>query len=300
MKRIHGIVAQSDAVAGLLEEYSVEITSRDIDSIDAAADLLAPGTEVFVANLPKESADVLVQAASRLRKAGLEPVPHIVSRNLASLDDLEDMMARLAAEAGVTRVLALGGDRDSAAGPFDAALQLIETGVFQNNGIERIRIACYPEGHPRIPDHALARALGEKLTAAREAGLEPTLVSQFLFDSGAIVRFARMLRSLGIDSPLRVGVAGPAERTKLIKYALRCGVGASLRALRERSELARNVMSGETPDALLEAVAAANVTEPGLGISGVHFFTFGDPAASIRWAEGRRAAAGRDISGATA
>jgi methylenetetrahydrofolate reductase (NADPH) len=114
------------------------------------------------------------------------------------------------------------------------------------------------------------------------------------------VRFARALRALGIDTPMRVGVAGPAERTKLIKYALRCGVGASLRALRERSDLARNVMSGETPDVLLEDVAGANVTEPGLGISGVHFFTFGDPAASIRWAEGRRAEAAGSASGAMA
>lgn len=291
MKQIRDIVAQADAVAGLLDNYSVEITSRDIASIDAAADLLRPGTEVFVANLPKESADVLVQAACRLREAGLEPVPHIVARNIASKADLEDMVARLADEAGVKCVLALGGDRDQPAGEFDQALQLIESGVFQKYGIERIRIACYPEGHPRIPDSVLARALGEKLTAARKAGLEPTLVGQFLFDAESILRFARMLRSLGIETPLRVGVAGPAERTKLIKYALRCGVGASLRALRERGDLARNVMTGETPDALLETVAEAGAREPGLGINGVHFFTFGDPAASIRWAEGRRAAA---------
>lgn len=292
MKRIEGVVADTDAVATLLGEYSVEITSRDVDSVDAAADMLPAGAEVFVANLPKESADVLVHAATRLRKAGLEPVPHIVARNIASRADFDDMMARLTGEAGVKRVLALGGDRPASAGPFDCALQLIETGVFQDNGVKRIRIACYPEGHPRIPDSVLARALGEKMTAVRKAGLEPTLVSQFLFDADALVRFARALRALGIDTPLRVGVAGPAERTKLIKYALRCGVGASLRALRERGELARGVLTGETPDMLLEDVAAANVTEPGLGISGVHFFTFGDPAASIRWAEGRRQVAG--------
>jgi hypothetical protein len=84
-------------------------------------------------------------------------------------------------------------------------------------------------------------------------------------------------------------VAGPAERGKLIKYALRCGVGASLRALRERSELARNVMAGEAPDDLLGEVALSQTADPSLGISGVHFFTFGDPASSIRWAEEKRA-----------
>ncbi len=288
MKRIDGITAQTDAAAGLLREYSVEITSRDMDSIDAAASLLPQGAEVFVANLPKDTTDTLVKAARRLRNSGFEPVPHMVARNISGPDELHDLMARLSGEAGVSTVLALGGDRDGAAGSYDAALQLIQSGAFEKNGVKRIRIACYPEGHPRIPDSVLARAVGEKLTAAREAGLEPTLVSQFLFEPDAVVRYARALRALGIEAPLRVGLAGPAERTKLIKYALRCGVGASLRVLRNRTDIASKVMTGETPDAMLESLAAANVTEPGLGISGFHFFTFGDPAASIRWAEKRR------------
>ncbi|MBO6717704.1 MAG: methylenetetrahydrofolate reductase [Rhizobiaceae bacterium] len=288
MNQLQRMSVPADPLAALLDDYSIEITARDTDAVRSLAGTLPPGAEVFIANLPKDGPEVLVQAARAVREAGFEPVPHIVARNIASAAQLEEMMAGLAKTAGVRTVLALGGDRDDAIGPFDQALQVIETGVFQKNGVERIRIACYPEGHPRIPDHALARALGEKLTASRKAGLDVTLVGQFLFDPVQIVRFARMLRSLGIEAPLRVGVAGPAERTKLIKYALRCGVGASLRALRERSELARNVMSGETPEALLEEVAAADVAEPELGMSGVHFFTFGDPAASVRWAEARR------------
>jgi len=81
-----------------------------------------------------------------------------------------------------------------------------------------------------------------------------------------------------------------AAEAKLIKYAIRCGVGASLRALKERSDLAKSVMSGETPEDLLKVVAAAQDAEPDLGIEGVHFFTIGDPASSVRWAEGARSA----------
>lgn len=277
-----------EALAGLLGEYSVEVTSRDTASVEAAAGLLRPDTEVFVANLPKEGADVLVQAARRLRLAGLAPVPHIVARNIAGARDLEDMLGRLTAEAGVDRALVLGGDRDDPAGEFDASLQLIETGLFQKHGINRIAIACYPEGHPRISDAVLEKALADKLAAAARAGLDVTLVSQFVFEPHLIPAFARRLREAGVTAPMRVGVAGPAERGKLIKYALRCGVGASLRALRERSELARNVMAGETPQELLGEVALAQAAEPSLGIGGVHFFTFGDPASSIRWAEDSR------------
>ncbi|WEX10397.1 methylenetetrahydrofolate reductase [Chelativorans sp. AA-79] len=276
------------ALARLLGTYSVEVTARDTRSLEEVMHILPSGTEVFVANLPNESAEVLVKAAARLQGAGLTPVPHIVARNIAGRGDLEHMLAGLSAEAGVDRALVLGGDRDRPAGEFDAALQIIESGLLEKNGIRRIAMACYPEGHPRISDAVLKSALKAKLDAARKAGLDTLLVSQFLFDPQPIVDFASALRKAGIEAPLRVGVAGPADRTKLIKYALRCGVGASLRVLRERGELARNVLSGETPDELLGAVALAQMDDPALGISGAHFFTFGDPARSARWAEEQR------------
>lgn len=284
------------ALGALLRDYSVEVTSRDTVAVEAVAASLPPKTEVFVANLPKESADVLVQAAQRLRDAGLVPVPHIVARNIANRRGLDDMLARLAGEAGVDRALVLAGDRDDPAGEFDAALQLIETGAFSANGIGKIFISGYPEGHPRIADDVLEHARADKLAAAARENLEVTLVTQFVFEPHLISAFARRLRASGVTAPLRVGVAGPAERGKLIKYALRCGVGASLRALRERSELARNVMAGETPDELLGDVAVAQAADPSLGISGVHFFTFGDPGSSIRWAEEKRAAGVRVLA----
>src|SRR5690606_11883085 len=278
------------ALADLLRTYSVEITAHDEKALKAVESTLAPGTEVFIANLPDERAEVLVAAALRVRRAGLEPVPHIVARNLKSRDDLDGMLASLVRDAGVSTALILGGDRDRQAGNFENALQIIETGLLEAHGIRRIAIGCYPEGHPRIPDEVLWQALRAKLDAAARVGLETVLVSQFLFDPQPLIEFARALRREGIDAPLRVGVAGPADRTKHIRYALRCGVGASLRVLRERGSLARNVLAGETPDTLLGAAAVAQKEEPELGMAGVHFFTFGDPAGSARWAEEARSA----------
>ncbi len=279
---------EETALAELLRDYSVEITSRSRKAIDVVADKLAPGTEVFVANLPTQTVDDLVDTAKRLKDAGFVPVPHIVARNIAGSAALEDMVARLTGEAGVDRALVLGGDRDDPAGEYDASLQLIESGVFRKHGIGRLAVACYPEGHPRITDRILSGALTDKLAAAADAGHDVLLVSQFLFEPQPIVDFARRLREDGVTAPLRVGVAGPSDRGTLVKFALRSGVGASLRALRERQDLARNVMGGETPDDLLGTVAEAQRKDPSLGISGAHFFTFGSPAKSIDWAESRR------------
>ena len=277
-------LAPGEALRGLLQGYSTEVTARDRKSIEAAPDLLPPGAEVFIAAVPGESADQMIAAAAQLSDHGLIPVPHLVARNFASLMDVDRVLGRLGDEAGVDRVLALGGDRDRPAGELHCSQQLIESGLFQKHGVGKLFIACYPEGHPRVADAVLEQARAAKLRLAGEAGLEVTLISQFCFEAAPIVRLARRMRAQGVSAPYRVGVAGPAERATLVRYALMCGVGASLRALKQRQALAKTLLTGETPEALLDEVAAAQEEN----ISGVHFFTFGGLARSVAWAEGVR------------
>jgi methylenetetrahydrofolate reductase (NADPH) len=278
-------VDDTRALAGLLRSYSVEVTSRDRRSLDAAPDLLRPGTEVFIAALPGDDVDDLVAASAQLKRAGLAPVPHIVARNIEDRAALDSLLARLTAAAGVDRALVLGGDRDKPAGEYVSSLELIETGLLQRHGIRSIAIGCYPEGHPKISTQQLDDARAAKLAAAEQAGLEVTLVSQFCFDHAPIIALARRMRAQGVKAPFRVGVAGPASRMLLIKYAMICGVGASMRFLQNKPELAKGVLSGETPEELLREVAHEQVQTPELGISGVHFFTFGSVAKSAQWAE---------------
>ena len=281
-------LAPGEALRGLLQGYSTEVIGRDRKSIEAAPDLLPPGAEVFIAAVPGESIDRVIAAAAQLREAGLVPAPHIAARNFASLRDVDRVFGRLQDEAGVDRVLALGGDRDRPEGELHCSQQLVESGLFQKHGIRNLFIACYPEGHPRISDEVLEAERAAKLRIAGEEGLDVTLISQFCFDAAPIIRLARRLRAQGIKAPYRVGVAGPAERATLIKYALMCGVGASLRALKQRHDLARSVLTGETPEALLTEVGVAQIETPALNISGAHFFTFGALAKSAEWAERMR------------
>jgi methylenetetrahydrofolate reductase (NADPH) len=237
--------------------------------------------------MPRDTADDMIAAAIRLHKANMVAVPHIVARNIPDEATLDRMLARLSAEAGVDRAHIVGGDRDDPAGTFDSALQLLETGLFAKYGITRIAIACYPEGHPRIPAAVLEQARADKTRVAAEQGLSVWLVSQFAFEAPPILDLARKMRAQGIANPYRVGIAGPASRATLLKFAVMCGVGTSLRALRER-DLARNMLMGETPEALLTEIALARDAEPTLGISGVHFFTFGSLIKTAQWVESVR------------
>ena len=271
-----------------LPDYSAEVTTPDRKALDEAARLMPKDARVYVAALPKDPPDRQIRVCSEVRSLGLIPVPHIVARNIPDRDALDRLLGRLAQEAGVDRALVLGGDRDVPAGEYDCSLQLIESGLLQAHGIDKIAIAVYPEGHPRIPDDVLDQARTDKLAAARAAGLEAILISQVCFEAAPIIRFLRKIRAEGVTERVRVGVAGPAKYSTLVKYAMICGVGSSLRALKERESLAKNLLSGETPEKLILELEEAAEAEPSLNIWGIHFFTFASLKNTIEWVEGFR------------
>ena len=70
-------------IAGFMENFSVEAT-RPSDADIAALAVLPRGTRVYVSAVPHRAAEESVDAAIRLRAAGLEPVPHVAVRNFAS------------------------------------------------------------------------------------------------------------------------------------------------------------------------------------------------------------------------
>ena len=282
--------AISPTPATFVDNCSFEMTARDQAALEAAAEFMPAGAELFVANISTDAPGVLVEASIRVRRAGFVPVPHIVARNIAGEADLNDLVARLSGEAGVDRVLLLGGDRDQPAGTFTSALDVLRTGVLGKHGIRRVAFACYPERHPRIPEDVLQTALADKLSLAERDGIEVTLISQFAFEAEPIVAMLRRLRQSGVTVPIRVGLAGPVSHAKLLSYALRCGVGPSIRILRERKGLALSMLAGETPDALVAELSAAEARDASLAIDGIHLFTFGALAKSARWARTKRGA----------
>ena len=264
-------------IAAFMTGFSVEAT-RPSDADIAALAVLKRGTRVYVSALPGRPAEEAISAAIRLRAAGLEPVPHVAVRNFASIDALDDFLARLNGEAGVRRALVIAGDRTEY-GPFRRALDAIDSGILRRRGIRAIGVAGYPEGHPRIGVDELDRALAEKIAAAEAMGLAVEIVTQFGFDARAILDYVARLRAFGIEHPLRIGLAGPTSLSALLRYAGRCGVRASAQALARRSGLLRQMFSLTVPDDLVRALAdaaPANVS--------AHFFSFGGLPATARWA----------------
>jgi len=270
-------------IPALARDWSLEAVRPDSAEIAALGTILRPGAKVYLTAVPGRAPQAEIEAAVRLTSAGLTPVPHVAVRDFPSLTALDDYLARLAGEAGVRCLLIVGGDRDRPAGPFRGAIEAIDGGLLQRHGITEIGIAGYPDGHHRIPQQELDRALGEKIDIAAELGLSVHIVTQFCFEPEPIKAWIGRLRDFGIEQPVRIGLAGPTNIATLLRYARRCGVSASAQGLAQQSGLARQMFGMSAPDRLVRALADA-CAEAHLGDVALHFFSFGGAAATARWA----------------
>jgi methylenetetrahydrofolate reductase (NADPH) len=273
--------AGAGRAAQLAAAASIEVSPRDELAGERLRDLFPQGTRVFVNYPASVTHHDIVAACARLRRAGFLPVPHVAARRLASYTQAADFLRRAAADAAIDEVLLIGGDADPPVGPFGDALALLQSDLLERHGVRRVGVAGYPEGHPLIARRTLDAALRDKLTLARERGLAVETVTQFGFEPLPILRWVSAFRREVADCPVRIGVAGPASVATLAKFAVRCGIGASLRALaRDHAAFAR-VLVEATPDRLIVALAAGE--DPAAPLANLHFFTFGGVRRTSEW-----------------
>ena len=110
------------------------------------------------------------------------------------------------------------------------------------------------------------------------------IVTQFAFDAKAIGAWAERLKADGITLPIHAGVAGPAKLQTLIKFAIACGVGPSVRVLQKRALDVTKLVLPYEPTDVLGALAAHKAAHPGFGIEAVHFFPLGGIRTCATWA----------------
>jgi methylenetetrahydrofolate reductase (NADPH) len=279
--------ARSADIAAIASEMvacgSLEMGADSPEDARRIAELLPAGTPVYVNHMPKRPLEHTVKALVALREANLEPVPHIAARRVGSRAEAEAFFAQARRLAGVAKVLLLGGDVPEPVGPYADAAALLREDFIAACGLEQVGLAGYPEGHPRIPTETLNAALAEKLALARERGLEPHIVTQFSFAPNRIAEYCADLARRAPGVPVYVGLAGPTNPVQLVRFAQRCGVSASLRALQAEGMRAVKLFTHVDPSDQLMALAQHIRSGSASNVVGVHLYSFGGVARTARW-----------------
>ncbi|MGI6877373.1 methylenetetrahydrofolate reductase [Microbacterium sp. gxy059] len=272
----------------LLADFSLEMTGRDAPALADARGALPAGTRVNITFLGSEDHDTRIRAARAVVDVGLTPVAHIAARRLASEGELERLLADLQRIGASERVFVVGGDPATPAGPYASALEVIESGLLEAHGVAEAGIAGYPDGHPDIADDALRSALAEKLAAASARGLAPVVVTQFGFDADRVATWIRRTRADGVSAPIRVGVAGPTNVARLVRYARRFGIGQNAMIVRKYGFSLANLVGQAGPERFLDDLARALDHDGSARDIALHVYAFGGLADTARWAARHR------------
>jgi len=270
------------AIAQLARQATIELNYHDLKDLEASRRLLSPGKRVYVSFLPKQSWAQSEQACRALRQAGFDPVPHVPVRLLHSEQELGEVLERFVNAAQIREVLLIAGDYAQSAGPFQCVADVLRTGQLVHHGLQRVSLAGHPEGHPKVALDEIRRAELEKVDLAARAGLDAALVTQLFFEAAPFIDWAHGLRRTGAQCRVVAGVAGPARLTTLFKFALRCGVGPSIRALGTRSTSLAKLIGDHGPQAVMRVLAAERLGGS-TDFAGLHFFCFGGYLRTCEW-----------------
>ncbi|MSU91445.1 methylenetetrahydrofolate reductase [Rhodobacteraceae bacterium 2CG4] len=270
--------APSDALAAFVRGYSIEVMPRTAARVEDFRALLPVGTRVYVAHIAGTPIADMVATAARLVDEGFTVMPHLPARIIPDRATLDDWAARYA-DVGVAEALLIAGGVAEPAGDFHCSMQLMDSGVLDARGFTRLHVAGHPEGNrdidPAGGEAAVMAALRWKAGFAERTDAEIAIATQFCFEAAPVIAWADRLREAGVALPIHIGVAGPAKLQTLIKFAMACGVGPSMRVLQRRAADITRLMLPFTPDDILRELAAHKAAHPKFQVEAVHVFPLG-------------------------
>ncbi|WP_306114109.1 MULTISPECIES: methylenetetrahydrofolate reductase [unclassified Roseovarius] len=283
-----GATPANGQVEAFLKDYSIEVMPRTAEKVEDFRALLPAGTRVYIAHIEGTPIEDMVATAKRINAEGYPVMPHFPARIIKDQATLADWIARYQGEANVDQALLLAGGVEKPHGDFHSSMQLLEAGEFDKAGFKRLHVAGHPEGNKDIdPDGSMKNvedALRWKQKFSETTDAEMALATQFAFDAKPIIKWADDLAAAGITLPIHIGIAGPAKLQTLIKFAIACGVGPSLKVLQKRAMDVTKLLLPYEPTDVIAELAAHKAANPDFNITNVHFFPLGGIKTNATWA----------------
>jgi len=280
--------ATGASLGAFLEGFSMEVMPRTAAKVEDFKALLPAGTRVYIAHIEGTPIEEMVETAKRLHEDGFPVMPHFPARIIKDKATLEDWIKRYQGEAGVDQALLLAGGVEQPVGDFHSSMQLMETGLFDQYGFKRLHVAGHPEGNKDIDKDGSTKTVDEALqwkqAFSERTDAEMAIATQFAFDAKPIAAWAERLKAAGITLPIHVGIAGPAKLQTLIKFAVACGVGPSLKVLQKRAMDMSKLLLPYEPTEVVAELAAYKAENPESLIEKVHFFPLGGIKTNANWA----------------
>lgn len=286
--------AASPDVEAFLRGYSIEVMPRTAEKVADFRAILPQGTRVYIAHIDGTPIEEMVATAARITGEGFTVMPHFPARIIKDRATLGDWVQRYK-DVGVRQGLLLAGGVPQPVGDYETSMQLLDSGAF--DGFDRLHVAGHPEGNrdidPDGSDRAVMDAARWKYEFTQRTDAKMAMATQFCFEAQPVIDWVQRLSAEGVGLPVHIGIAGPAKLQTLIKFAIACGVGPSLRVLQKRALDVTKLLLPYNPDEVIADLAAHKAKNPNFAIEQVHFFPLGGITTNAAWVTENGGAAGK-------
>ena len=263
-----------------MPKFSIEIIPKQIERLKYLPKDVC--SEIYVAYIPGEKFENIVEASKSLIKDGFKVIPHCPARTIPSKKDLDAYLSQLSS-IGVKKILTLAGSGknhfESTENPnniFENTLEMLETGYFEKYQFEQINITGHPEGNPMDPESD--KNLQLKCKWLEEHNFNSSIVTQWTTDLEStnkwILDTKEMIKN-NFDNKITItiGIAGPAKLTTLINYAKLCGVNATSLIIKNK-KIGLSKLIEHNPSEVINNLH---------NYDNIHFFPFGGIKDLSKW-----------------
>lgn len=147
-----------------------------------------------------------VERSAQLVKLGFRPVPHMAARRYRDAAHLKTIVNALL-DVGTDGFLLLAGDPRRPAGSFESAMDMADTGVFDDPRVKTIVFAGHPYGNPNTSEDKTARELQRKNAwSVAHPEKEVFLWTQVCYSPSKFMRWLNRLEREGNKLPVHPGV----------------------------------------------------------------------------------------------
>ena len=267
-----------EKIISLLDGFTIELNPKVRHKINSIP--LEKKNNVYITYLPDASENDILETIEFVSKNNLTPITHLPARTMKNLDHVRQFLSQVRERTDSKKILVIGGGGNQL-GQITSSLEILNSGLLEENDFNKIGIAGHPEGSPDISQETIDNFLNDKFELTKTKGLNLELVTQFFFDAAPFINWCEELTKKKITIPVRVGFPGPASFKTLLNFGLMSGVGNSINFLKKNSSKVSDLLTKTSNDEMLISLAEfANKNSP---LKSFHCFPFGGFEKTCLW-----------------
>ena len=267
-----------EKIISLIDGFTIELNPKVRHKINSIP--LEKKNNVYITYLPDASENDILETIEFVSKNNLTPITHLPARTMKNLDHVSQFLSQVRERTDSKKILVIGGGGNQL-GQITSSLEILNSGLLEENDFNKIGIAGHPEGSPDISQETIDNFLNDKFELTKTKGLNLELVTQFFFDAAPFINWCEELNEKKITIPVRVGFPGPASFKTLLNFGLMSGVGNSINFLKKNSSKVSDLLTKTSNDEMLISLAEfANKNSP---LKSFHCFPFGGFEKTCLW-----------------